>query len=118
VAATQAEHRTGFVQADESITSALSGLTAAYSRHPNADVAHWLISGYLATGEVEKARLYIQDARLRFPEDSRFLVLDGIVAYRTNDLDRAEKELEKRTHEVVAEIDELLKHKEAELLQI
>jgi tetratricopeptide (TPR) repeat protein len=90
VAATQAEHRTGFVQADESITSALSGLTEAYSQHPNADIAHWLISGYLATGEVEKARLYIQDARLRFPEDSRFLVLDGIVAYRTNDLDRAE----------------------------
>jgi len=90
VAATSAEHRTGFVQADESITSALSGLTEAYGEHPNADIAHWLISGYLATGEVEKARLYIQDARLRFPEDSRFLVLDGIVAYRTNDLDRAE----------------------------
>jgi tetratricopeptide (TPR) repeat protein len=90
VAATSAEHRTGFVQADESITSALSGLTEAYRSHPNSNIAHWLISGYLATGEVEKARLYIQDARLRFPEDSRFLVLDGIVAYRTNDLDRAE----------------------------
>lgn len=90
VAATTAEHRTGFVQADESITTALSGLTAAYRDRPNADVAHWLISGYLATGEVEKGRVYIQDARLRFPDDSRFIVLDGIVAYRTNDLDRAE----------------------------
>ncbi len=90
VAATSAEHRSGFVQPDESITSALAGLTTAYSQHPNADVAHWLISGYLATGEVEKSRLYIQDARLRFPDDTRFLVLDGIVAYRTNDLDRAE----------------------------
>jgi tetratricopeptide (TPR) repeat protein len=90
VAATSAEHRTGFVQPDEAITSALSGLTTAYREHPNADVAHWLISGYLATGEVETSRLYIQDARLRFPEDSRFLVLDAIVAYRTNDLDRAE----------------------------
>jgi tetratricopeptide (TPR) repeat protein len=90
VAATSAEHRTGFVQPDESITSALTGLTTAYRDHPNADIAHWLISGYLATGEVEKGRIYVQDARLRFPEDSRFLVLDGIVAYRTNDLDRAE----------------------------
>jgi Flp pilus assembly protein TadD len=90
VAATSAEHRTGFVQPDESINSALAGLTTAYRQHPNADVAHWLISGYLATGDVEKGRLYIQDARLRFPEDSRFLVLDAIVAYRTSDLDRAE----------------------------
>ncbi len=90
VAATTAEHRTGFVQADESINSALSGLTTAYRERPNADVAHWLISGYLATGEVEKGRVYIQDARLRFPDDSRFLVLDAIVAYRTSDLDRAE----------------------------
>lgn len=90
VAATTAEHRTGFVQPDESINMALAGLTAAYRDRPNADVAHWLISGYLATGEVEKGRVYIQDARLRFPDDSRFIVLDGIVAYRTNDLDRAE----------------------------
>jgi len=90
VAATSAEHRTGFVQADESITTALAGLTSAYRNHPNADIANWLISGYLATGEVEKGRLYIQDARLRFPDDSRFLVLDAIVAYRTSDLDRAE----------------------------
>jgi tetratricopeptide (TPR) repeat protein len=90
VAATSAEHRTGFVQPDESINSALAGLTTAYREHPNADVAHWLISGYLATGDVETGRLYIQDARLRFPDDSRFLVLDAIVAYRTSDLDRAE----------------------------
>lgn len=90
VAATTSEHRTGFVQADESINSALAGLTAAYGEHPNADVAHWLISGYLATGEVEKGRVYIQDARLRFPDDTRFVVLDAIVAYRTSDLDRAE----------------------------
>lgn len=90
VSATSSEHRTGFVQADEAITTALSGLTEAYRERPNADVAHWLISGYLATGDVDKSRLYIQDARLRFPEDSRFLVLDGIVAYRTSDMARAE----------------------------
>jgi len=90
VSATSAEHRTGFVQPDESISNALAGLTTAYREHPNADVAHWLISGYLATGDVEKGRLYIQDARLRFPSDTRFVVLDAIVAYRTNDLDRAE----------------------------
>ncbi|HET6348172.1 MAG TPA: hypothetical protein VFH88_03720, partial [Candidatus Krumholzibacteria bacterium] len=90
VAATSPEHRTGFVQPDATIETALSGLTNAYRQRPNADVANWLISGYLATGELEKGRLYIQDARLRFPDDTRFLVLDAIVAYRTSDLDRAE----------------------------
>ena len=33
-------------------------------------------------------------------------------------LDRSEKELEKRTHDVIAEIDEMLRHKEQELLDI
>ena len=33
-----------------------------------------------------------------------------------DELDRAEKELEKLTHEVIAEIDQLLGHKEQELL--
>ena len=31
---------------------------------------------------------------------------------------RAEKELEKVTHKYVAEVDELLKHKESELLEV
>jgi ribosome recycling factor len=35
-----------------------------------------------------------------------------------DELDRVEKELEKRTHDVVAEIDEMLKHKETELLEV
>jgi tetratricopeptide (TPR) repeat protein len=90
VAATTAEHRTGFVQPDETIASALSGLTDAYRRNPEPDVAHWLISGYLATGDVDTGRLYIQDARLRFPDDTRFVVLDAIVAYRSSDMARAE----------------------------
>jgi hypothetical protein len=90
VAATTSEHRSGFVQADETISSALSGLTSAYRDNPDPDVAHWLISGYLATGELETGRLYIQDARLRFPDDGRFLVLDAIVAYRMSDMARAE----------------------------
>jgi ribosome recycling factor len=34
-----------------------------------------------------------------------------------DDLDRAEKELEKLTHELVAEIDNLTAHKEKEMLE-
>jgi ribosome recycling factor len=35
-----------------------------------------------------------------------------------DELDRAEKDLEKLTHDVVAEIDQLLQHKEQELLDV
>lgn len=83
-------HRSGLVAADEAIASAISELTRVYREDANAEVAHWLISGYLATGELEQARLFAQDARLRFSEDARFLVLDAIVAYRSEEFDRAE----------------------------
>jgi len=94
VATTSPLHRSGFVQPDDAISSALTGLTRAYREKPTTDVAHWLITGYLATGELESARLYVQDARLRFPDDTRFLVLDAIIAYRSSDMDRAERLLQ------------------------
>ncbi len=93
-AVTSPLYRSGFVPADETIASALSQLTRAYREDANPDVAHWLISGFLATGDLEQARLFAQDARLRFSEDARFLVLDAIVAYRSEEFDRAERLLQ------------------------
>ncbi len=93
-AATSPLHRSGYVEPSKAIESALDELTQAYRSHPDPDVAHWLITGYLATGEVERAGIYIHDARLRFPDESRFVVLDAIVAYRSNQLDRAERLLQ------------------------
>lgn len=87
-------HRSGFVQPDETIVSALSQLTRAYQEDANPEVAHWLISGFLATGDLEQARLFAEDARLRFSDDARFLVLDAIVAYRSEEFDRAERLLQ------------------------
>lgn len=87
-------HRSGFVAADETISAALSQLTHAYRDHANPEIAQWLISGYLATGALEQARLFAEDARLRFSDDARFLVLDAIVAYRSEELDRAERLLQ------------------------
>ncbi|MCI0450951.1 MAG: tetratricopeptide repeat protein [Candidatus Latescibacteria bacterium] len=93
-AVTVSHHRSGFVATDETIASALAQLTRAYGEDANPEVAHWLISGYLATGELEQARVFAQDARLRFSDDARFLVLDAIVAYRTEEFDRAERLLQ------------------------
>jgi tetratricopeptide (TPR) repeat protein len=95
VAAAAPMYRSGFVTADEAVENALSFLQRAY-RDDSAppEVAHWLISGFLATGELEKASVYVNDARMRYPDDSRFLILDGLVAYRSRDILRAEKLLQ------------------------
>ena len=87
-------YRSGIVPVDETIASALSQLTRAYRDDANPEIAHWLISGYLATGDLDQARLFAQDARLRFAGDARFLVLDAIVAYRSEEFERAERLLQ------------------------
>jgi ribosome recycling factor len=64
----------------------------------------------------EEGRVAVRNARRHARQELEHLEKDGEIS--KDDLDRAEKDLEKRTHEVVAEIDELLKHKEQELLSI
>ncbi len=93
-ATTSSAYRSGFVAPDETIAAALAQLKKAYKDDANPEVAHWLISGYLATGDLEQARLFAEDARLRFSDDARFLVLDAIVAYRSEEFDRAERLLQ------------------------
>ena len=66
--------------------------------------------------KAEEGRVAVRNLRRQARHDLEVLEKDGEIGQ--DDLDRAEKELEKRTHEVVAEIDELLKHKEQELLQV
>lgn len=93
-AVTSPLHRSGIVASDANIAAALSQLKRAYREDANPEVAQWLISGFLATGDLEQARLFAEDARLRFSDDARFLVLDAIVAYRSDELDRAERLLQ------------------------
>jgi ribosome recycling factor len=64
----------------------------------------------------EEGRVAVRNARRHARQELEHLEKDGDLS--KDDLDRAEKDLEKRTHEVVAEIDELLKHKEGELLTV
>jgi ribosome recycling factor len=64
----------------------------------------------------EEGRVAVRNVRRQTRHELEALQKDGEIG--EDDLDRAEKDLEKRTHEVIAEIDELLKHKEAELLEI
>ena len=70
----------------------------------------------VARTRAEEGRVAVRNARRHARHELEQLEKDGELG--KDDLDRAEKDLEKRTHEVVAEIDELLKHKEGELLTV
>jgi ribosome recycling factor len=62
----------------------------------------------------EDARIAVRGARRSARQDLEGLEKDGEIS--SDDLERAEKDLEKITHELVAEVDRLLAHKEQELL--
>jgi len=70
----------------------------------------------VARGKAEDARVSIRNIRRKAKEELDRLVKDGETG--EDDVVRAEKELEKTTHSYVAQVDELLKHKEAELLEV
>lgn len=64
----------------------------------------------------EESRVAVRNVRRDMRKELETLERDGELS--RDELDRIEKELEKVTHEVVAEIDSLLAHKEHELLEV
>jgi ribosome recycling factor len=64
----------------------------------------------------EDARVAVRNIRRAARHDLEAFEKEGELS--EDDLDRAEKELEKLTHEFVAEIDSMLSHKEQELLEL
>jgi ribosome recycling factor len=68
----------------------------------------------VAHHKAEEGRVAVRGARRGARKDLEGLERDGEIS--SDELDRAEKELEKLTHEHVGEIDRVLAHKEQELL--
>jgi ribosome recycling factor len=64
----------------------------------------------------EEARVAVRNVRRGARHDLEAFQKEGELS--EDDLDRAEKELEKLTHEFVAEIDNLAAHKEQEMLEV
>ncbi len=64
----------------------------------------------------EEARVVVRNARRQSRHDLEAFEKEGELS--RDELDRAEKDLEKLTHEAVAEIDRLVAHKEQELLEV
>ena len=70
----------------------------------------------VAHRKAEDAKIAIRNIRRHAKDELDRMAKDGEVG--EDDVTRAEKELEKVTHRHVASVDELLKHKEAELLEV
>jgi ribosome recycling factor len=64
----------------------------------------------------EEARVAVRNLRRSARHDLEAFQKEGEIS--EDDLDRAEKDLEKLTHEYVAEIDTLAAHKEQEMLEV
>jgi ribosome recycling factor len=64
----------------------------------------------------EESKVAVRNVRRHARQELEGLERDRDLS--KDELDRAEKDLEKLTHEVVAEIDQLLQHKEHELLDV
>ena len=67
-------------------------------------------------GRAEEGRVAVRNIRREARKDLEDLQKSGDIS--KDDLERVEKDLEKHTHQVVAQIDELLTHKEKELLEV
>jgi ribosome recycling factor len=66
--------------------------------------------------QAEEARVAVRNVRRHARQELEALEKAGEIS--RDELDRIEKDLEKATHEVVAEVDQLLTHKEHELLEV
>lgn len=64
----------------------------------------------------EEGRVAVRNIRRHLRQELEAAERDGEIS--RDELDRIEKELEKVTHETIAEIDQMLGHKEQELLEI
>jgi ribosome recycling factor len=70
----------------------------------------------VAKHKAEEGRIAVRNIRRAARHDLEALEKDGDIS--NDELERAEKELEKVTHDHVAEIDRMLQHKEQELLEV
>jgi ribosome recycling factor len=70
----------------------------------------------LVKQRAEEGRVAVRNIRRQARHELEALEKDGDLS--KNDLDRAEKQLEKLTHDVVDEVEQMLEHKEHELLEV
>jgi len=76
----------------EDLLGSLARLADYYNNERmTADVAYWLVGGYLVAGQLRHAETYLDEAIQLFPDAERLRVLAGILAYKRSDLTQAEQ---------------------------
>ena len=78
-------------RASQLLASSLKSLVEEFldgSRSP--DAAYWLVAGYLSSGDLRTATVYITAARERFPDEPRLKILEAMTAYFHADFARSE----------------------------
>jgi hypothetical protein len=84
-------YRSGFVPIDDQLDVSLKYLYDEYQEgNASPDVAYWLSAGYLATGQVDAARVVCDGARVTHSDDLRLMTIDAIISYLESDNDRSE----------------------------
>lgn len=86
--------RSGSIAQNDSLLHSLDDLFRAYhGGKTGRDVLYWLVSGYLASEQVNLARDYGRKALEKYPEDDAIVTLAALVAYRLNDPARSKSYL-------------------------
>jgi ribosome recycling factor len=70
----------------------------------------------IAKKKAEDARVAVRNVRRHVRQELEHQAKDGEIS--DDEVDRLEKDLDKVTHDAVAEVDKLLEHKEKELLEV
>ena len=81
-----------------------------------ADVTSGSSGAPIVKARAEDGRVAVRNVRRHVRQELEQLEKDGDIS--RDDLDRIEKDLEKLTHDVIAEIDTMSSHKEKELLEV
>ncbi len=84
-------YRAGGVESDAELKTAIQALIARYEQEQSSSrAACLLVAGQIAAGQIGNARVFVAEARRTRPDEPCLATLAAIIAFRENDLDRAE----------------------------
>jgi len=84
-------YRAGGTEPDPALNEAIQTMIDSYERgEAPGRTACLLVTGQIAAGQLGNARAFVSEARRQHPDNACLATLEAIIAFRENDLDRAE----------------------------
>ncbi len=85
-------YRANYVAGNDSLAESLDYLVKKFSGGEiPRKASRWLITGFLAAGQLDRAKDYARDALELYPGDKDIATLAALAAYRRGDLDESER---------------------------